>query len=51
MRGVRRRHACSSLNAVAFYERAGFKAVEELTETIGPGVERASVKMFKELKG
>jgi putative acetyltransferase len=39
----------SSLNAVPFYERAGFKAVEELTETIGPGVERASVRMFKEL--
>lgn len=39
----------SSLNAVAFYERAGFKAVEELTQTISPGVERASVRMFKDL--
>jgi N-acetylglutamate synthase-like GNAT family acetyltransferase len=39
----------SSLNAVSFYERAGFKAVEELTQTISPGVERASVRMFKEL--
>jgi putative acetyltransferase len=39
----------SSLNAVTFYERAGFRAVEGLTETIAPGVERASVRMFKEL--
>ena len=39
----------SSLNAVSFYERAGFKAVEELTQTISPGVERASVRMFKDL--
>ena len=49
--GLKSLRLTSSLNAVAFYERAGFKAVEELTETIGPGVERASVKMFKELKG
>ena len=41
----------SSLNAVPFYERAGFRAVEELKETIAPGVERASVRMFKELSG
>ena len=40
----------SSLNAVPFYARAGFETVEELTETIGPGVERASVRMFKVLK-
>jgi putative acetyltransferase len=39
----------SSLNAVSFYERAGFEAVEELTETISPGVERGSVRMFKKL--
>jgi putative acetyltransferase len=39
----------SSLNAVSFYERAGFKAVEALTETISPGVERGSVRMLKEL--
>jgi putative acetyltransferase len=47
--GLKSLRLTSSLNAVPFYERAGFKAVEELTETIGPGVERASVRMFKEL--
>jgi putative acetyltransferase len=47
--GLKSLRLTSSLNAVAFYERAGFKAVEELTEAIGPGVERASVRMFKEL--
>ncbi len=47
--GLRSLRLTSSLNAVHFYERAGFEAVEELTETIGPGVERASVRMFKEL--
>lgn len=39
----------ATLNAVAFYERAGFEAVEQLTETIAPGVVRASVRMFKKL--
>jgi putative acetyltransferase len=39
----------SSLNAVAFYERAGFEALERLTKTISPGVERASVRMSKRL--
>lgn len=47
--GLRSLQLTSSLNAVPFYERAGFEAVEELSETIGPGVERASVRMFKEL--
>jgi putative acetyltransferase len=47
--GLKSLSLTSSLNAVPFYERAGFKAVEELTEAIGPGVERASVRMFKEL--
>ncbi len=47
--GLRSLRLTSSLNAVPFYERAGFEAVEELTEAIGPGVERASVRMFKEL--
>lgn len=37
----------SSLNAVAFYERAGFESLERLTDTLGPGVERASVRMSK----
>jgi putative acetyltransferase len=48
--GLKSLRLTSSLNAVAFYERAGFEAVERLTETIGPGVERGSVRMFKELK-
>lgn len=39
----------SSLNAVSFYERAGFEAVGELTKTLSPGVERGSVRMFKDL--
>jgi ribosomal protein S18 acetylase RimI-like enzyme len=47
--GLKSLRLTSSLNAVPFYERAGFRAVGELTETIGPGVERASVSMFKEL--
>jgi len=47
--GLKSLRLTSSLNAVSFYERAGFEAVEELSETIGPGVERASVRMFKEL--
>jgi putative acetyltransferase len=49
--GLKSLRLTSSLNAVPFYERAGFRAVEELTETIGPGVERASVRMLKELVG
>jgi N-acetylglutamate synthase-like GNAT family acetyltransferase len=48
--GLKSLRLTSSLNAVAFYERAGFRAVEELTETIAPGVERASVRMLKELE-
>ena len=48
--GLKSLRLTSSLNAAPFYRRAGFEAVEELTETIGPGVERASVRMLKELK-
>ena len=47
--GLKSLRLTSSLNAVTFYERAGFRAVEELRETIGPRVVRASVRMFKEL--
>lgn len=47
--GLKSLRLTSSLNAVPFYERAGFKSVEVLTETIAPGVERASVRMSKEL--
>ena len=49
--GLKSLRLTSSLNAVPFYERAGFRAVGELTETIGPGAERASVRMLKELVG
>lgn len=49
--GLKSLSLTSSLNAVPFYERAGFRAVGELKEAIAPGVERASVRMFKELAG
>jgi N-acetylglutamate synthase-like GNAT family acetyltransferase len=39
----------SSLNAVSFYERAGFKPLEKITKTLAPGVERESVRMIKTL--
>jgi putative acetyltransferase len=47
--GLETLHLTSSLNAVSFYERAGFKSLEKMTKTLSPGVERASVRMFKEL--
>jgi putative acetyltransferase len=47
--GLASLHLTSSLNAVSFYERAGFKSLEKMTKTLSPGVERASVRMFKEL--
>ncbi|HEX8176476.1 MAG TPA: GNAT family N-acetyltransferase [Pyrinomonadaceae bacterium] len=47
--GLESLHLDSSLNAVSFYERAGFKSLEKRTKTLSPGVERASVRMFKEL--
>ncbi|MDT5272305.1 MAG: hypothetical protein QOH49_4491 [Acidobacteriota bacterium] len=47
--GLESLHLTSSLNAVSFYERAGFRAVGELTTTLGPGIERGSVRMFKDL--
>lgn len=47
--GLESLHLTSSLNAVSFYERAGFKSREKITKTLSPGVERASVRMFKEL--
>lgn len=46
---LRSLHLTSSLNAVSFYERAGFKSLGEMTKTLSPGVERVSVRMFKEL--
>jgi ribosomal protein S18 acetylase RimI-like enzyme len=48
-RGLKSLSLTSSLNAVPFYERAGFVAVEERKDIIGPGVVRGSVRMFKEL--
>ena len=47
--GLQSLHLTSSLNAVSFYERAGFKSLEMMTKTLSPGVERASVRMLKEL--
>lgn len=39
----------ATLNAVAFYERAGFELLARLSTTLSPGVERASVRMSKRL--
>ncbi len=50
-RGLGSMHLTSSLNAVTFYERAGFVPTGTETRTLGPGVERASVKMLKKLGG
>jgi putative acetyltransferase len=47
--GLKSLRLTSSLNAVSFYERAGFKSLGELTKTLSPGVERTSVRMIKEL--
>ena len=47
--GLKSLYLTSSLNAVSFYERAGFKSLGEMTKTLSPGIERASVRMFKEL--
>lgn len=47
--GLKSLHLTSSLNAVSFYERAGFKTVVKMTRTLGPGVYRESVRMCKEL--
>ena len=47
--GLQSLHLTASLNAVSFYERAGFKSLGKMTKTLSPGVERASVRMFKEL--
>jgi putative acetyltransferase len=47
--GLETLYLTSSLNAVSFYERAGFKTLEKMTHTLSPGVERASVRMFKDL--
>jgi putative acetyltransferase len=42
-------HLNSSLNAVGFYERAGYTAVERATYRSRGGLELAVVKMFKNL--
>jgi putative acetyltransferase len=47
--GLETLHLTASLNAVSFYERAGFRPLEKVTRTLSPGVERASVRMLKEL--
>jgi putative acetyltransferase len=45
--GLASLHLTSTLNAVSFYERAGFEPLERITKTLTPGVERASVRMVK----
>jgi N-acetylglutamate synthase-like GNAT family acetyltransferase len=47
--GLKSLRLTSSLNAVSFYEREGFRPLETVTKTISPGVERASVRMVKVL--
>jgi putative acetyltransferase len=48
-RGVRQLHLDASVNAEAFYRRAGYEVVERGTLRLGGGIEMASVKMKKEL--
>ena len=46
--GLRRLELYASLNAVRFYESAGYVAHESLTHQLRPGVERACVHMVKQ---
>ena len=46
--GLKRLELYASLNAVRFYRRAGYVPRESLSHKIGPGVERACVRMDKQ---
>jgi putative acetyltransferase len=48
-RGVPRLRMDASVNAEAFYQRAGYEIVEPSVFRLGAGLEMASVKMKKEL--
>ena len=48
--GLESLHLCASLNAVEFYERAGFARQELTSHRLANGVEIACVLMSKELR-
>jgi len=48
--GLKRVHLCASLNAVEFYERAGFERQHNTSHRLANGVEIACVLMSKELR-
>lgn len=47
--GLKSLHLCASLNAVGFYERAGFVRLRDTSHRLTNGVEIACVLMSKEL--
>jgi N-acetylglutamate synthase-like GNAT family acetyltransferase len=48
--GLEALHLCASLNAVEFYERAGFAGQQFTSHRLANGVEIACVSMSKELR-
>jgi ribosomal protein S18 acetylase RimI-like enzyme len=48
--GLESLHLCASLNAVEFYERAGYRRERETSHRLANGVEIACVLMSKELR-
>lgn len=48
--GLKSLHLCASLNAVEFYERAGFERQYETSHRLANGIEIACVQMSKELR-
>lgn len=49
VRGVSELHVDASVNAEAFYQRAGYEVVEQGIHRLATGKEMACVKMFKKL--
>ncbi|HLL13910.1 MAG TPA: GNAT family N-acetyltransferase [Pyrinomonadaceae bacterium] len=47
--GLKSLHLCASLNAVEFYERAGFVRLRDTSHRLANGIEIACVLMSKEL--
>jgi N-acetylglutamate synthase-like GNAT family acetyltransferase len=47
--GLKSLHLTATLNAVSFYERAGFQAQQKLTHILREGIERECISMIKEL--
>lgn len=48
--GLKSLHLCASLNAIEFYEHAGFEKLHETSHRLANGVEIACVLMSKELR-